>query len=380
MYLHPFRNNYPDHDFALIANTVKEYFPTGKEKRLTSETVAASQGFKKIGDIAGREFMNQKAYQDKWGKLISHLKKIFKKTVSGYPDLSGGGFFGEVIIEEVESPDFIRQKTLQFHVSIIGPFFSIQGVDSSMALLEIESWTSNAEKGHFDAKHAVTISPVFEYQEVFSRLESELRTFFPEYRFVPFEIGMSTMGKISIADDTQDYDPRMMDTIYEALFGRNAVHNCLTRGDMRYGLNDWLKPLNKKEQALLHTISKNIEAASTGVTVHKVWKLQDSKQLDTFTRSGNLMFGMDVFDIIDLTDTSTVIMTSDKRGAPGSAKYTIKDNDVIEIAHSYSLRIVELSQESLTLNVILNFSNSGVSLNGEVLEMHFSQLKRMDAL
>src|SRR5687768_4938967 len=100
MYLNPFRNQSRDHDFTLISGTIKDYFPVDKPRRRTSKTVASSAGFKKIGRIVNKEFLNEKAYHAKWGKLTSNLKKIFKKPVHGHPDLSSGGFIGEVIIHE----------------------------------------------------------------------------------------------------------------------------------------------------------------------------------------------------------------------------------------------------------------------------------------
>src|SRR5690606_2149524 len=245
MYLHPFRNQYRDQDFTLISDTIKQYFPVGKAKRLTSKTVAASPGFKKIGKIVNKEFLNQKAYRDKWGKLTSHLKKAFKRQVHGHPDLSGGGFFGEVIIEEDKKTGLIRQKSLKFYVSILGPYFSIHGVYSSIALLEIDSPVPDFNKGNFAATHAITISPVFEYRELFAQLEDELRSFFPGYLYVPYAVGMSTIKNISVADELRD--PRSLDTVYEALFGLGAVHDCLTRGDQYYGMSDWVKPLNKRK-------------------------------------------------------------------------------------------------------------------------------------
>src|SRR5688500_6149064 len=119
MYLHSFRNQYRNQDFTLITDTIKEYFPIDKPKRLTAKTVATSPGFKNLGKIINDEFFNQKAYRDKWGKLTSHLKKAFKNPVHGRPDLSSGGFFGEVVIKEDKKPDFIRQKPLKFYVSIL---------------------------------------------------------------------------------------------------------------------------------------------------------------------------------------------------------------------------------------------------------------------
>lgn len=372
MYLLPFRNQYRDHDFTLISDTIKEYFPVDKPKRPTARSVTSSSGFKKMAKLVNAEFMDQKAYGEKWGKLTSGLKRIFKKPVRGYPDLAGGGFFGEIVIEEDKKPDFIRQKCLRFYVSIIGPFFSIHGFDSSIAILPIESRVKEFDQGHFAAAHAVTVSPAFEYLDVFRKLEDELRAYFPGYLFVPYDIGMSTMKNISIVDELRD--PRSMDTIYEALFGRAAVHECLTRGDRSYGMNDWVKPLSKKEKLLIDLISQHIIAASTDTTIHKVWKFHESRRLDTFKVSGNLMFGMDLFDVIDLTDKSTFIMVSKERGAPSSGKYTIK-KDVIVITSNYSFRIVAVSADTLTLNLILNFENKGVSIKGEALEMKFIQMK-----
>jgi hypothetical protein len=66
MYLHPFKNQYRNQDFTLISDTIKNYYPVNKTKRLTSQTVASSPGFKKIGMIVNEEFLNQKAYREKW--------------------------------------------------------------------------------------------------------------------------------------------------------------------------------------------------------------------------------------------------------------------------------------------------------------------------
>lgn len=378
MYFHAFKEQYGDQDFSLIADTVKKYFPVDQAKRLTPEAVESSPGFKAIGRIVDEEFLDQKAYRAKWGKLTSHLKKAFKKPVHGQPDLAGQGgcgFLGEVIIEEDKKPDFIRQKSLKFYVSILGPFFSIHGVDSSVALLEIGSRVRDVNKGNFAATHAITISPVFEYQEAFIQLEDELRSFFPGYLFVPYEVGMSTIKNVSVADETRD--TRSLDTVYEALFGTGAVHHCLMRGDRFYGLNDWTRPLNEEEKALLDLISLHVTDAPGATSIHKVWKLEQSKRLDTFTASGNLMFCMHPIDVIDLTDKSNLIMMSKDDAAPSTVKYKIR-NEVIEINQDYSLRIVELSEDRLTLNMILNFENEGVALNGEVLEMKFVQMKDLD--
>jgi hypothetical protein len=113
MYLLPFSNDYRDHDFTLIVNTIKKYFPIEKPRRLTSKAVPSFSGFKKIGKMMDEEFLNQNAYRAKWGELTSHLKKVFEREADGYPDMLGGGFLGTVIFEEGKSQIFCSAKNSQ---------------------------------------------------------------------------------------------------------------------------------------------------------------------------------------------------------------------------------------------------------------------------
>lgn len=318
-----------------------------------------------------KEFSDQTAYRNKWGKLTKHLSKVLRKKVHGYADLGGSGFFGEVIIFEDNKPDFERKKSLHFYVSIIGPFFSIHGIDSSNAILQTE-FSNITDKGNFEVTHAVTVSPVFEYREPFLALEKELRAFFPGYRFLPYDIGMSTMKNISIADELRD--PRSMNTIYEAVFGQRAVHACYARGDHEYGMDDWIKSLNEKEKLLADRIAKHINNAPDEITIHKVWKRSESKRLPTFKTNVSMMFGIALIDLMDLTDKSKVIITTGKSGAPSAGKYTIK-KDIIKLNPNLSFRIVNLTKETMTLNMILNFEGDDVALKGEAMEMKFVQMK-----
>jgi hypothetical protein len=193
--------------------------------------------------------------------------------------------------------------------------------------------------------------------------------------FVPYRIGMSTIKNISVADELRD--PRSLDTIYEALYGMSAVYDCPTRGDQDYGMDDWAKPLSKKEKSLLDVLSQHVLDAPKAISIHKVWKLEESKQLDTFKISGNLMFGMQSFDVIDLTDPTRVILVSNKRGAPSTGDYRIKDN-VIHFNPSISFRIIHISESALTWNMILDFKSKGTSIEGEALEMKFVQMKKLE--
>src|SRR6187455_2595931 len=132
MYLVPFKRQYGDYDFSLIYNSLKQFYPVGRaQKRLAAKTEPSFVGFIKRGEIMRSEFVDGGSYEAKWAKLTAHLQSVFKVPVHGHADLSNGGFFGEVIIFEDKQPDFVREKSLKFYVSTIGPFFSIHGVDRS---------------------------------------------------------------------------------------------------------------------------------------------------------------------------------------------------------------------------------------------------------
>jgi hypothetical protein len=375
MIVHPFKNTFRDHDFSPIIDVVKEYFTENTPERLTSETFASSARYKKLGELVNSEFLDKKAYSQKWGKLTSHLKKELKKSVSGTPILENAAFSGDVTIENNIQADFIRKKHLQFHISTVGSFFSIYGVDRCTAVLPMKTPRGTDDMGNFQATLAVTVSPIFEYEEMFRKLEDELRSFFPGYLFVPYRIGMSTIENISIEEERHTGHP--IDTIYEALFGQWSVQTCLTRGDEWYGMDDWLRPLDKKEKSVLDVISEHILNASPEKTIHKVWKLKESKRLPNLNVSGNIMFGMDMFDVVDFTDKKTLITIDAKRGAPETGEYKIV-GDRINMDSPVSFRIADLTEDTLTLCLIFNFSESDVSIKGEAMEYKFIRMKKME--
>ncbi|HMG88498.1 MAG TPA: hypothetical protein VK589_00510, partial [Chryseolinea sp.] len=285
---------------------------------------------------------------------------------------SGPCLFCDLTLSKITQTDFIREKSLYFYISVLGPFFSIHGVDHSIALLPMDSRYGSNERGNYAATHAITVSPVFEYEEAFNALEHELRKELPGYLLVPYDIGVSTIKNISRTDETEDL--AAMDTIYEGLFSSRAVHDALTRGDNHYGFSDWLKPLTQKEKKLLDVVSAHATHSTSDITVHKVWKLVEKKALDTFHRSGNIMFGADAFNILDLTNKTKLILTSEKRGAPYRYSYRIDDN-MIKISSGYSLRIVDVASDSLVLRLSIDIQVEGASVHGEVMELKFVQMQ-----
>lgn len=366
--LRPFRSKHDNHDFQRIYDTIKEYYPIENTKRATTESIASTEGWQKMSALMNDNFVSQKNYRARWSKFNQFLKKQVKKPVRSTMSLFNCCYSGEVIVEEFKGKDFIKHKKLEFYISVLDSFFSIVGVDCSAVFMSVDNHFGPTIEGHYIATHCVTVSPVFEYETPFKLLEEKIREFFPGYSFIPYEIGMSVIPNISVDDDTSNRD--IIDSVYEALFGQIALHDALTRGDKRYGFNDWVKPFNQKESKLNDLIAQHTANASKETTLHKVWKLQEHRRLDTFKPTGNILFGSDLFDILDLTDTSKAIIVSSERHTPYEMEYTINSN-VIELSEYFSLRITDLQNDSLTVNLVLNIQHTETSMKGEAIEMKF---------
>jgi hypothetical protein len=83
-------------------------------------------------------FINPKNYKARWTKLNQFLKKEVRKPVHATVSLFNCCYSGEIVLEEIKNEDFIKSKKLNFYVSILGPFFSVCGVDSTTIFLSLD--------------------------------------------------------------------------------------------------------------------------------------------------------------------------------------------------------------------------------------------------
>lgn len=141
------------------------------------------------------------------------------------------------------------------------------------------------EKLNFEGTHCITVSPSFEHKTAFSQLEEEIRLFFPGFLFAPYSIGLFSIENTSVFDDSPG--PRTQDTTYEGIFGYQAVQNCWTRGNERYSMHDWSRPIKEEEKGLIDLILERSVVNRGHNTIHKVWKLQKSESI--ILRGGKIL-------------------------------------------------------------------------------------------
>ena len=75
LHLKPFQNNYREHDFFLIYDTIKTYYPISEVARYTNKDIKSAPGFKKIGVLINDNFINEKKYKEKWNKLNQSIER-----------------------------------------------------------------------------------------------------------------------------------------------------------------------------------------------------------------------------------------------------------------------------------------------------------------
>ena len=367
-----FHTEYKDYSFQEIYDTIKTFYPIEEPDRYTSETISSFHGFIEMSRLMEENFINQKNYRERWSKFNKHLKKSIKKSVRSTFTLTNCCYCGEVVLETIETNEYTRTKKLHFFISILGPYFSIYGIDSSSVKLPVQE--HGTEYLQYDADHAVTVSPISEYQTLFLSLEDSIREWFPGYLFIPYEIGMSTLKGISIEDEYQT--TLHPDTIYEGIFGPIATPTCEPRGNQSYGIGDWRKPLTAEEKRLTDLISEHINTSSSAseITLHKVWKLKHYNQLKSFEQSHNLFFGISPFDIIDLSDLNRALVMEKNSIAPAELSYEIVNNSIV-FSTNMTLKIINLSEDVLSVVLHVDLQIEANSVRGDLVEMEFEVMR-----
>lgn len=165
-----------------------------------------------------------------------------EKEVVGTTYGQAPSFSSYLILEKNEFQDGCNFKQLQFAVSFVGKFFTIYGLDLT-AIYEKEGQYT---KTYFQSG-IFTTSPFKEFKTDFVKLESLIRQKFYNYKMIPFAFGQKIINGLQVG-----YCDAEVCSVYMALFdatiqvGNNFgyTHGLTvkhTRGDIYYGLDDWVK-------------------------------------------------------------------------------------------------------------------------------------------
>ena len=174
---------YPDNLRNEIGKAIEEYYPVAIDQQ--SAEYFEYPGIKKLQEIMQENIANKTTFNELWKSFLVKLRKGLKKkihsTIYGYVP----GFSADLILERYEDEAMLRLKKISFAVSLIGPFFSICGVDETFI----------KEKDHptkaYTSINVITVSPYKEFQKDFLYLKEKIEEAFNGYQFVPMIAGLS---------------------------------------------------------------------------------------------------------------------------------------------------------------------------------------------
>lgn len=367
------------HDFSAIEETLIKYFPITNPHDFNEENIKDFKGYQDIGEILNINFGTNKIYREKWGKFKKHLKEGLKSpvqesTVAFYPCYSG-----IVTLKKEKNNNLIYSKELHFFISLLGPYYSIFGVDKCEIMLEELMPTMNGSEEiltrPYSANLAITVSPYLEFQESFLDLQQKILDYFPTLKFVPYSINLRKEEGISLVFPSRE--EKINNTVFSALFRPDNFFSSETRGDTYFGFNEWLK-IKKLDKSRIDKIKEDLLNRSLKIelsskTVNKIWKFNKVIRLEN-SKVGNSMFVMESILVLDLSNEKFATIISNEDEEPIISKYSIEDKK-IKIDHfqnKIGFRIKELYANELKLIIDIDIKVDDMKeIKGDIIEMIF---------
>jgi hypothetical protein len=378
---------YHKHDFSPIYETIKKYLPLNNPE-YNHENLREFPGTIEVNELLNKNFFNQKKYRSTWMTFRKFLKKELKKPVEETMIAFYPCYSGIVVLNKAKKGAYTFRKELHFYISLLGPYYSIFGVDASYVSLEeypIHMFRTeqlrNRGPFHRDyrAFHALTVAPYMEFKEPFILLQKKIIEYFPHLHFVPFQINLTDIpGLFDLFPDARmnsNFSEKLKDSVFNALFRPEKYLETETRGDSRYGFDEWLKPID--DEGLKRTkeiIIKNSLLNQNELTIHKVWTLNTITPIPRKKGSPSIFFGMDPIKILDLTSTESALLISKDDEDFTTTPYEIINNEIhfISFKNLARLKISALSVNELKLVLSLNTkTDDGKEINTDIVEMEF---------
>ncbi|HEY4195546.1 MAG TPA: hypothetical protein VGM63_08420 [Mucilaginibacter sp.] len=169
-----------------IANTIKEFYPIGLTRE--SPDYGAYPGTIKLHEIMSDNIGNNKNFKERWGIFLKKLHKELKQSTYKLASSTYGfapSFSADLELERYEDESLIRVKRLSFAVSLIGPFFTIFGIDETFIKEKQPEFPA-----FYHAMNVITPSPYKEFKNDFKYLEQQIEKQFNGYQFVPISMSL----------------------------------------------------------------------------------------------------------------------------------------------------------------------------------------------
>ncbi|UPL49607.1 hypothetical protein [Hymenobacter sublimis] len=234
----------PKFNFWPLYTTIQQYYPLGLAvPEYDDDFRRRYPGHEQLWNICTDRIENYPAFRQRWKPFQNHLKAVFKRTVYQ----SGGvapSYAGHLVVQKPKPPALGHRKELHFAISLLGPYYTIYGLDTSWVELPETRYAMghpepNTQPVMRSAIHALTISPYEEYADLFVRLEAAIREWFPEHRLVPFAIGRQALAGL-VVEGCSAQPACLHAAVFHTEIPWQSLGFQHHRGDEHYGYDQWL--------------------------------------------------------------------------------------------------------------------------------------------
>ncbi|MFA0964869.1 hypothetical protein AB9P05_23875 [Roseivirga sp. BDSF3-8] len=229
-----------EYDYSTIYETIKRYYPPA-EKGLTAGDLLKTKEYERYNRLLRSNFQDKVYYKEKWKAFKAYLKGGLDKPVRETTAVLYPCYSGAITIEKKTSGNLTYIKELHFFISLLGPYYSLIGLDRLEVTLPDLLRTAEQELRErnrlYHSRVALTISPCYEYERPMKALARLIGAQFPEYRQVPFALASREWTHTALYTP----DSHSATLIFHALFGRHFPLTEKVRGDETAGCEDWRK-------------------------------------------------------------------------------------------------------------------------------------------
>jgi hypothetical protein len=233
----------PGHyDFWPLYQALARYYPMGiraQEYGQEDPLLETYPGYQEMGTLIQENIVNRKQYRERWGSFLKQLKADFQLPVrEPDTDLLVPSFSGLLQLKKTQQQDSLYLKELHFSVSLLGPFYTLFGMDKSVLPLPnpyaFPQAGGQTPQTPYEAIHALTVSPFEEYSELFGQLQDKIRERFSGYKFVPYHIHCMYLEGLRLGGPGTEES-----SLYQLFFNNLLDRRIPSRGDGHWGYADW---------------------------------------------------------------------------------------------------------------------------------------------
>ena len=163
----------------------------------------------------------------KWKKFLDIIRNEFPSELDIHSEtfLDDVCYTGVIILDEAQKVDWRYRLTLNFHISLITPYFTI--------LVKEEMFKKGANKAKA-FRPILHISPDDNFGFYFKLIRKKIEEHYENYHFLPYSLLKTTVPALYIDGVSLPNLPDIGCSIFQAFFTKENINDYLYYGDFGY--------------------------------------------------------------------------------------------------------------------------------------------------